>query len=66
VLAKWKHIEAIPSEWRTWGTNVKGSGALSLTLEENRELALLFKRLATLREDIPLFSSVDELRAPST
>jgi hypothetical protein len=35
-----------------------------LTLEENRELALLFKKLATLREDIPLFSSVDELKAP--
>jgi 5'-3' exonuclease len=66
VLAKWKHIEHIPAEWRTWGTNVKGSGQLSLTLEENRELVLLFKRLATLREDIPLFSDVDELRAPTT
>ena len=65
VLAKWKHIEAIPAEWRTWGTNVTGSGGLSLTLEENRELVMLFKKLATLREDIPLFSSVDELRAPS-
>lgn len=28
----------------------------------NRELALLFKTLATLRVDIPLFKSVDELR----
>jgi 5'-3' exonuclease len=31
-------------------------------LGNNRELALLFKRLATLRADAPLFSNVDELR----
>ena len=31
-------------------------------LGEQRELALLFKKLATLRTDAPLFSDVDELR----
>src|SRR5205823_791491 len=31
-------------------------------LGESRELALLFKRLATLRTDAPLFRNVDELR----
>jgi 5'-3' exonuclease len=31
-------------------------------LGPNRELALLFKRLATLRTDAPLFNNVDELR----
>ncbi len=31
-------------------------------LGEQRELALLFKRLATLRSDAPLFASVDELQ----
>jgi 5'-3' exonuclease len=31
-------------------------------LGERRELALLFKRLATLRDDAPLFRKVDELR----
>lgn len=31
-------------------------------LGENRDLALLFKKLATLRSDAPLFSDVDELR----
>ena len=31
-------------------------------LGERRELALLFKRLATLRTDAPLFSSVEELQ----
>lgn len=31
-------------------------------LENNRELALLFKRLATLRGNAPLFSNINELR----
>src|SRR5438046_1631269 len=31
------------------------------SLGANRELALLFKRLATLRDDTPLFDDVDEL-----
>jgi 5'-3' exonuclease len=31
-------------------------------LGEQRELALLFKKLATLRTDAPLFSNIDELR----
>ena len=30
--------------------------------EENRRLALLFKELATLRSDAPVFCDVDELR----
>jgi len=32
------------------------------TLKDNREKALLFKKLATLRIDAPLFKNVDELR----
>ena len=31
-------------------------------LGEQRELALLFKKLATLRTDAPLFADVEELR----
>ncbi len=61
VLARFGHIEAIPVNGREWGVNVSGAGSLSATLEENRELAVLFRKLATLREDVPLFSSVDEL-----
>lgn len=34
----------------------------SLVLGENRERALLFKKLATLRSDAPLFTNIDELR----
>ena len=61
VLAKFGHLENIPADWREWKANVKGSATLSDTLEQNRKLAMLFRVLATLREDIELFGDVDDL-----
>jgi 5'-3' exonuclease len=61
VLAKYGHIEAIPADWRTWGVNAANAGALSRVLAEEHDRALLFRTLATLRTDLPLFQSVDEL-----
>jgi 5'-3' exonuclease len=61
VLARYGHIEAIPADWRTWGVNAANAGALSRVLAEHRDRALLFRTLATLRTDLPLFRSVDEL-----
>jgi 5'-3' exonuclease len=62
VLAKFGHIEAIPDDYRTWHVNAASPAALSRTLSQNRERALLFRELATLRTDIPLFDSVEALR----
>jgi len=62
VLAKFAHIEAIPASSRDWQTNVVNSAALADALLHQRELALLFRTLATLKSDIPLFKDVDELR----
>ncbi len=62
VLAKFLHIEAIPADSREWFVNVSSAGALAETLVREREQALLFRTLATLRTDIPLFADVDELR----
>ncbi len=61
VLAKFKHLELIPKDWQSWGVNVARPGALSITLEKNRELAMLFRDLATLRTNIPVFDGVDDL-----
>jgi hypothetical protein len=41
---------------------VRGKEKLSAVLEANRDAAMLFRRLATLRTDAPLFASVDDLR----
>jgi len=61
VLARYHHLESIPEDWRTWGVNASNAGALARTLAAERDRALLFRTLATLRTDIPLFTSVDEL-----
>ena len=62
VLAKFGHIESIPTDWREWHVNAAGASALSHTLATERDQALLFRTLATLRTDIPLFDDVDQLR----
>jgi 5'-3' exonuclease len=61
VLARFGHIESIPADWREWGVSVASPKALASKLTAERELAMLFRVLATLRTDIPLFASVDEL-----
>ena len=61
VLAKFNHLESIPAYWREWGVNVASPKTLSSTLVANREQALLFRILATLRTDVPVFDSVDQL-----
>ena len=62
VLAKFKHLEAIPEDWREWSVNAKNAAGLARTLAEDRAHAFLFRDLATLRTDIPVFESVEELR----
>ena len=48
-------------DWRTWHVNASNASALADTLDRERDRALLFRTLATLRTDIPLFDSVGEL-----
>jgi len=62
VLAKYHHLEHIPEDAATWGVNAAHAAALGRTLVRERERALLFRDLATLRTDIPLFDSVADLR----
>ena len=62
VLARFGHIEAIPADGAEWRVNVMGCGRLASTLNSQRDRALLFKTLATLRTDAPLFDEVDALR----
>jgi len=61
VLARFHHIEQIPPDWRDWHANATNATKLAETLTRERDRALLFRILATLRTDIPLFGNVDEL-----
>ena len=62
VLAKFVHLEAIPPDPREWRVNAFNASALARTLIEQRDRALLFRDLATLRTEIPVFESLEDLR----
>jgi 5'-3' exonuclease len=59
VLARYLKIEAIPERAADWDVTVRGAERLSASLAEQREAALLFRRIATLRDDVPV-GTVDD------
>jgi 5'-3' exonuclease len=61
VLARYLHLEHIPANWEEWKVDVVKASSLAASLAEDRDLVLLFRTLATLRTDIPLFDDVDQL-----
>jgi 5'-3' exonuclease len=61
VLAKYGHLEAIPPAGEDWGVGVRNPGRLAATLRENLELALLFRRIATVESDADVLASVDDV-----
>ena len=62
VLARFGRIEAIPADYRDWHVNAASPARLAGTLARERDRALLFRQLATLRADLPLFDDVEALR----
>ena len=61
VLAKFRHLEAIPDDPALWSVNAANAGTLARTLASERDRALLFRDLATLRTHLPLFDDVEAL-----
>ena len=61
VLGRYQHLERIPASAAAWEVPVRGAARLSAALEQNRPLALLFRTLATLRTDVPVFQNLEEL-----
>ncbi len=62
VLARYKRIEAIPDDVREWDVTVRGAASLAESLKAHRDDAKLYRTLATLRTDVPLKESLDDLR----
>jgi len=62
VLARYGHLERIPTRAAEWGVPVRGAERLAATLAEQGERARLFRTLATLRADAPIGTDVDGLR----
>lgn len=64
VLSKFGHLESIPENVRTWQIKGMGPGRaanLAASLEAHRDEAFLFRKLATLRTDVPLKESLNDL-----
>ena len=59
VLARYKHLEDIPEDPAEWDVSVRGGQKLAFTLTKERELAYLFRVLATLRLEAPV-GTVDD------
>lgn len=62
MLGIYKHLENIPKDPEQWTGGVRGAKKLAATLQESFDDALLFRKLATLRYDVPVFESLEELR----
>jgi 5'-3' exonuclease len=61
LLARYRHLEAIPADAKDWGVTVRGAEKLAATLVEHRDEALLYRHLTTLDSTAPVMSNVDEL-----
>jgi 5'-3' exonuclease len=62
VLSIYPHLEDIPKDWRLWAPSIRRSRLLAETLFPSWDDALLFRTLATLRTDVQVFDSVEQLR----
>jgi 5'-3' exonuclease len=62
VLSNYPHLEGIPKDWREWAPSIRNRRLLAKALLSFWDDAILFRTLATLRTDVPVFASVDELR----
>ena len=62
MLSRYEYIERIPPDPADWDVKVRGAAAMAGSLAERREDAMLYKRLATLRLDVPILETLDELR----
>jgi 5'-3' exonuclease len=62
AFSQYPHLEEIPKDWRQWHVSIRKARLLSESLFGAWNDALLFRTLATLRVDVPVFETVDALR----
>ncbi len=62
VLAEYPHIDDIPPDPASWRVKVRGAQRLAAALADARDDVRLFRDLATLRTNLPVFKNVEELR----
>jgi 5'-3' exonuclease len=61
VLSQYEHLEAIPEEYGQWRLGSARALRLSESLKVHQEEVLLYRRLATLRRDVPLQEGIADV-----
>jgi 5'-3' exonuclease len=61
ILSRYPHLEDIPKDWTQWNVPLRSASRLAESLFDSWNDALLFRTLATLRLDVPVFDSIDAL-----
>jgi len=65
VLTHYKHMEAIPDDpgkWKVASISPGRAASLAESLSQRRDEALLYKKLATVRQDVPLQEKLSDLK----
>jgi 5'-3' exonuclease len=62
TLSQYVHLENIPKDWHAWHPSIANARRLATSLFDSWDDALLFRLLATLRLDAPVFQTLDDLR----
>jgi 5'-3' exonuclease len=62
LLARFGHLENISLDGRDWPEPVRGADRLARTLRQRLGDVFLYRELATLRRDVPLPESLEDLR----
>jgi len=62
TFSQYAHLEDIPKDWQDWHPSIRKARVLSESLFSSWNDALLFRTLATLRLDVAVFDTVEDLR----
>ncbi len=61
LLSRYLKIENIPNNYALWDVKVRGAETLSRNLEESRQMAYLYKQLATIKTDVIINENISDL-----
>ena len=62
LMGAYQHLEQIPADSSDWKVKPRGASQLAAILNERRDEAVLYRKLATLIETVPLKESLDDLK----
>jgi 5'-3' exonuclease len=62
TFSQYLHLENVPKDWRQWHPLIRGAQRMASVFFERYDDAILYRTLATLKLDVPVFETVDELK----